>query len=211
MRQDTHAQPGRVRYGVTLATILFAQFFCGPAQAHPHVWVDYSVVIQGNGTFVHALKEQWVFAKSFPVAVVIDPASMPKSGPLDAKSTAVFKAQAFNSLKSTNYFTHLYVDGKPTRFGEPRHFAVAIENDKVVYTFVLPLAKPVDLIRHVVEMGVWDESFFVDYQPVASSPVVFAPEMAALCNAQAYRDQDHPIFGGMVFPTGAKLACAASK
>jgi len=190
--------------------ILLGQLAYGSAQAHPHVWVDYTDVLQGSGTQIQAVQEKWVFAKSFPVSIVIDMTHLPRSGPLDPASTAAFKTQAFNSLKSADYFTHIYVDGKPVQFGEPQQFAVAIENRKLVYTFLLPLTAPVDISHHAVELGMWDETFFVDYEP-AGEAISLAPSMLATCSAQPFKDQQHPIFGGAVFPLAGRLTCGASK
>ena len=179
-----------------------------PAQAHPHVWVDYSTELVGQGSVVRSLAQRWVFAKSFPVAVVLDPTRLPKAGPLDAQTTALFKAQAFDALQSADYFSHLYVDGQAQHFAAPTQFAVTIENDKVVYTFVLPLRTPVDLLRHSVALGTWDEHFFVDYEPRAGAAITYAPGMAGSCRASLARDHEHPIFGGVMFPLAATLTCA---
>jgi ABC-type uncharacterized transport system substrate-binding protein len=180
------------------------------AQAHPHVWVDYSTELVGQGSVVRALAQRWVFAKSFPVSVVLDPTRLPKAGPLDAQTTALFKAQAFDALQSADYFSHLYVDGQAQHFAAPTQFAVTIENDKVVYNFVLPLRTPVDLLRHSVALGTWDDSFFVDYEPRATAAVTYAPGMAGSCRASLARDHEHPIFGGVMFPLAATLTCAST-
>jgi ABC-type uncharacterized transport system substrate-binding protein len=78
---------------------------------------------------------------------------MPKSGSPNAWYATTFKAQAFSLLKRSDYFTHVFVDGKA------RNFNVSIEQGHVVDRFLLPLGKPVDLKREQVMNAVWDDTF----------------------------------------------------
>lgn len=180
-----------------------------PVAAHPHVWITYSSVASMRGSTLNAVQEKWIFSRGFPVSIVGDLADMPKAGPLGPKYVGIFKQQAFDSLKGAGYFTHVFVDGKPARFGEPRNFAVSIDDGRIVYTFELPLADKVDLRLGQVQLGVWDETFFVDFQPPSqsASPVGFDAAAPTTCTAQPLEDKVHAIFGGAIYPLSVKLAC----
>ena len=178
-----------------------------PARAHPHVWINYSMVAQTQGTVLVAMQQTWIFSKGFPFSLVGDFSGMPKSGPLNAGYTATFKAQAFSLLKSSDYFTHVFVDGKPVALGEARNFSVSIEQGHVVYRFLLPLGKPVDLKRGRVTLGVWDDTFFVDFEGAAQPVLTLSAGSPGNCKAVAFEDRDHPIFGGSVFPQASRLSC----
>jgi ABC-type uncharacterized transport system substrate-binding protein len=106
-----------------------------------------------------------------------------------------------------NYFTHVFVDGKDIGVGEARDFSVATENHHMVYRFLVPLNKPVDAKKSKVVIGIWDDSFFVDYQSKGSQPVAFEGKGASVCKSATFEDRDHPIFGGMVTPTASKVSC----
>lgn len=160
-----------------------------------------------QGTQVDAVQEKWVFEQGFPVSLVIDLTHIPKAGPLAGADVAAFKEQAFDSLKGADYFTHLFVGGHAIPFDEPQHFAVAVENGKIVYTFLLPLQKPVDAARAALEVGIWDDSFFVDYEPSSKPAVRFSTTGATSCKAEPFQDHDHPIFGGAMFPFASKVSC----
>nr|WP_279616277.1 DUF1007 family protein [Caballeronia sordidicola] len=177
------------------------------SQAHPHVWINYSIVAQTEGTQLVAMQQTWTFSKGFPFSLVGDFSGMPSSGPLNANYTATFKAQAFSSLKSSDYFSHVFVDGKPSVVGEARNFSVCIEQGHVVYRFLLPLLKPVDFKRERVTLGVWDDTFFVDFEGATQPVVTFGMGSSSKCKAAAFEDHDHPIFGGTVFPQASKLSC----
>ncbi|WP_256982651.1 DUF1007 family protein [Caballeronia sordidicola] len=176
-------------------------------EAHPHVWISYSMVAQMQGTSLVALQQTWVFSRGFPFSMIGDFSGMPKSGLLNPDYTATFKAQAFSMLKSSNYFTHVFVDGKPVAIGETRNFSVSIEQGRIVYRFLLPLGKPVDMKRERVTLGVWDDTFFVDFESAAQPMVTLNAGSSSNCRAVAYEDRDHPIFGGTVFPEASKLSC----
>jgi ABC-type uncharacterized transport system substrate-binding protein len=182
---------------------------CIPAdsRAHPHVWINYSMVAQTQGTLLVAVGETWRFSKGFPFSMVGDFSSMPKSGPLNASYTATFKAQAFASLKGAGYFTHVFVDGKAVALGEPRDFSVGIEQGQMVYRFLMPLGKPVDVKRARVTFGVWDETFFVDFETTAQPTLTLGAGSPGMCRAVPFEDHDHPIFGGTIFPQASRLSC----
>jgi len=177
------------------------------AQAHPHVWINYSMVAQTQGTLLVAMQQTWIFSKGFPFSLVGDFSNMPKSGPLNAGYTATFKAQAFSLLKSSDYFTHVFVDGRAVAVGEARDFSVSIEQGHVVYRFLLPLVKPVDFKRERVTLGVWDETFFVDFESAAQPVLTLSAGSPLNCKAAAFEDRDHPIFGGSVIPQASRLSC----
>lgn len=176
-------------------------------QAHPHVWINYSMVAQTQGTQLVAMQQTWIFSKGFPFSLVGDFSHMPKSGPLNADYTATFKAQAFSLLKSSDYFTHVFVDGKAVAVGEARNFSVSIEQGHVVYRFLLPLVKPVDFKRERVTLGVWDDTFFVDFESAAQLLLTLSAGSPGNCKAAAFEDHDHPIFGGSIFPQASRLSC----
>lgn len=180
---------------------------CARVSAHPHVWINYGVELEMHGTQVDAVQEKWVFEQGFPVSLVIDLTHIPKAGPLADADVAAFKEQAFTSLKNADYFTHLFVAGQALQFDEPQHFAVAVENDKIVYTFLLPLHKPVDAARTTLEVGIWDDSFFVDYEPINKPAVRFSSTAAASCKSEPFQDHDHAIFGGAMFPFASRISC----
>ena len=177
---------------------------CAAAIAHPHVWVTSTAVAQMRGTTLVAVQEKWTFSKGFPVAMIGDLSGLPRSGPVDAKYTALFKEQAFSALRGADYFTHVFADGKRVSFAEARDFSIVIERGRITYSFVVPLLAPVDVAHAGVELGVWDDTFFVDFQP-GSPPVTFDVTPTG-CSVQSFEDRNHPIFGGTIFPQASRCA-----
>ncbi|GAB7527288.1 DUF1007 family protein [Paraburkholderia sp. 2C] len=191
-----------IRRALSIAALLVS----GTVAAHPHVWIRFTARVQMRGTHVISIAESWRFSEGFPVQLVgID--ALPDNGPLDAKQTAIFREQAFSSLAGTQYFTHLFADGEALGLGEPAGFRVSVEHGKLVYTFMLPLKKPVDVKAHSVSLGIWDDSFFVDYEPDGVNPVTIEGNAASTCNAKPFADRAHPIFNGIVVPQAMAISC----
>jgi ABC-type uncharacterized transport system substrate-binding protein len=175
--------------------------------AHPHVWIDYSASAQMAGQKLVAVRETWTFSKGFPISMVGDFSGMTKSGPVDPTHTAMFKVQAFEMLKGSDYFTHIFIDGKPASLGEARDFSVSVEDGHIVYRFMVPLATQPDVKRAAVTLGIYDDSFFVDFSSNAKLPVTLGTAAPAKCRAVPFEDHDHAIFGGSIFPEASRITC----
>jgi len=198
-------QIARLLHAIRLPLLIAALFVSGAAVAHPHVWIKYSAQLRMQGTSIAAIKEIWRFTEGFPVQLVgVD--ALPDNGALDAKQTAIFREQAFASLAGAQYFTHLFVDGQPQQVLDPDDFRVSVEQGKVVYTFTLKLAAPVKVTGHQIALGIWDDSFFVDYEPDAAHAVSL-DGAASACTSKPFADRAHPIFNGIVVPQATAISC----
>lgn len=200
--------PGRTRLAIALPRILLACLLlpASLAIAHPHVWIKYAASVSTNGTSIVAIEEHWRFTEGFPVQLVgVD--QLPTSGVLDAALTKRFHDQAFASLAHSAYFTHVFVDGNPQAFGEPTGFKVSVEGGKITYSFRLPLAAPVDLRGKKVVLGIWDPSYYVDYEREPVRAVSFAPDSPPNCSIRSFVDKTHPIFNGFVLPSASEMTC----
>jgi len=160
-----------------------------------------------HGSTLVAVQEHWTFSKGFPLPIVGDISAMPKSGPVGARYTEMFKQQAFSALKDANYFTQVYADGRQLAVGEARGFRVSMDKGSVTYDFVVPLMATVDVTRAKVQLGVWDESFFVDIEGARPQAVTFDPHTSTACTATNFDDRNHPIFNGLVIPHASMLRC----
>ena len=147
--------------------------FSGGAGAHPHVWVDTVVTALLDHGKITALREEWWFDEDFTVMALSEvrktkgmAAAMPK--PLSGGEILQLKQKAFSNLANYAYFNHVWAAGKPVAVAkEVSSFDARMDGAKLVYTFTLPLAKPVE--AKALRIGIWDETYYVDVGPAKAS------------------------------------------
>lgn len=183
-----------------------------PAEAHPHVWVDWVVTALVEQGKVTALREEWWFDEDFSVMALSEArktkgmaAALPR--PLTPGEVEQLKAKAFSNLANYAYFTHVWVAGKPWAVAkEVSSFTARLDGAKLAYVFTLPLATPVELKG--LRVGIWDDTYYVDVGPATGrSPVAIEGDAPAGCKARIIDDKDHPIYFGSVIPKVIDISC----
>ncbi|KPC54217.1 DUF1007 family protein [Amantichitinum ursilacus] len=177
-----------------------------PASAHPHVWVTYEVSAVFKNAQLTALRQRWTFDDQFTSAVLGD-IGKSKIKTVDRATAAKIRANAFDNLANYQYFQHVNVNGRPINLGAPTDFNVKLKGDQLVYEFSLPLNPPVNPRLVQVTLGLWDSSFFVDYEPDNPKAVTTSGDGANGCVLSSSEDRAHPIFYGTINPLVWKLSC----
>lgn len=197
-----------------LASLLAAACLTPPAaMAHPHVWVDYTVTGLFSGRSLTALREEWLFDQDFSATLLHDILGEKTS---DRHAKAAFTAaeirdlhdKAFENLKDYHYFHHVWIDGRAMAGGHVRDFTARRSGDRLVYAFTYDLARPVDPAKDKVEIGIWDDSYYVDVGPVEHrvAATLEQPPTPA-CRIGIAPDKGRPIYFGSVFPPTIRIAC----
>lgn len=202
-----------IRYPASLAILLFGFLLATPAAlAHPHVWVDYTVTGVFSGRTLTALREEWHFDEGFSATVLHDilgEKSAKKAAP--AFSAAEIRAlhdKAFENLKDYHYFHHVWIDGQAVKPGRVRDFTARRDGDRLVYGFTYDLAQPVDPATAQVEIGIWDDSYYVDVGPIEHRVAAgLENPPAPACQIAIAPDKARPIYFGSVFPPTIRIAC----
>jgi ABC-type uncharacterized transport system substrate-binding protein len=184
-----------------------------PARAHPHVWVDYLVTGIFAGKSLTALREEWHFDEDFSATVLHDILGEKAAG---GHAAAAFSAaeirtlhdKAFANLKDYHYFHHVWIDGRAQGAGRVHDFTARREGDRLVYAFTYDLAKPVDPAADHVEIGIWDDSYYVDVGPIEHRVAASLENPPAkACKIGIAPDKSRPIYFGSVFPPTIRIAC----
>ncbi len=196
------------KVAAAVVAVLLAVGGSGVAEAHPHVWIDYSLTaIFADGKVV-ALREEWRFDDAFTATVlhdVLNGAAAPTA--FSAATLASLKQKAFDNLRHYDYFTHGWASSKAVAVGEATGFAARMSGDRLVYDFVVPLTTPVDPRRKTLRFGIWDDTYYVDVGPAGKDAVRVEGSGSEGCRATVADDPDHPIYFGSVLPKTATIAC----
>lgn len=192
------------RIGFLLSLILLTCAASAPSRAHPHIWIDAVATLVFADSKLTEVRIQWTFDELFSGALR-DQFDPNKTGKFDGQALANLKADAANGLKEFNWFTHLMIGGKKVVVAEGKDFSAAIEGDRVVYRFTVPVTPPVDPAVTQVTLSLYDQSFYIDVALAKENPVRI--EGATPCKTAIVTDKGNPLYYGMFFPQRIDLRC----
>lgn len=192
------------RIGFLLSFVLLTCAASAPSRAHPHIWIDAVATLVFAESKLTEVRIQWTFDELFSGALR-DQFDPNKTGKFDGQALANLKADAANGLKDFNWFTHLTIGGKKLTVAEGKNFGAAIEGDRVVYRFTVPVTPPVDPATTPVTLSLYDQSFYIDVALAKENPVRI--EGATPCKTAIVTDKGNPLYYGMFFPQRIDLRC----
>jgi ABC-type uncharacterized transport system substrate-binding protein len=176
------------------------------ASAHPHVWIDQSVVVQFKAAKIAALDVTWRFDEFYSADTIQDYDEKHK-GTLDRAELDKLAMDGVKSLKGYNYFSYLYLDGKKTPVTAVERFAAGLKGNILEYRFTIPVSPPVDPKTQRFAFAIYDNSYFVDVEPAKTNAVTFAGEAPKGCADQAKEDKNDPYYFGQVYPLVVSVSC----
>lgn len=138
--------------------LLLAIFYCSPAAAHPHAFIDLKTTLLFNAEGqLAAIREHWLFDQYYTEFALHDFAYK-KSGALDQAKLLELANENLRNLKDFDYFTAFEDNG--VKFGPIREIAAGLENKRVSMSFTLPLAKPLDPRARPIVFRIYDPSYY---------------------------------------------------
>jgi len=139
---------------------LYMPTVTGTAQAHPHVYVDASLVFVFDDNGLKEVQQNWLFDDIFSQAIMADLG-------LDASSLTTTIGQekirtgAFEFLVNFGYFTVIESAGREIPVTKPQGFKASLRNGRLVYDFTVPLDLSFDALQDF-RMGVFDKEYYTD-------------------------------------------------
>ena len=151
----------------------------GPAEAHPHVFVDAraEVVFDAEGR-ITAIRQVWRFDDAFS-AFASQGLDTNGDGILSTEELQPLAKVNVDSLKDYDYFTTLRLAGKRVGFRIPTEYWLQSADGYLTLFYTLPLMQPVKPDKDGVKIEIYDPSYFVDYQLVEKDPAVLKDAPAA--------------------------------
>lgn len=179
-----------------------------PAQAHPHVWITYLATLVFHGGKVTALREQWTFDRDFTQVALGDLPTGAATKALKPSDIPILEKTEFSNLANYAYFHHVFLGDVDQGIGALQDFTARLSGQELVYTLTLALKTPIDPRVTPPEIGIWDDTFFVDVEPASDAGITMEGDGMAGCSTAIVQDEAHAIFDGMVTPPAIKLTCA---
>lgn len=132
----------------------------GPAQSHPHVFIDAGLEVELDESGVKGLRLTWTFDEYFSAWIIYE-YDVDEDGAFCKAEQAALYLEVFINLENYNFFTRILRDGRDIPV-TVEQFAAAIEGDRVVYSFFVPLGLAVGSDDPPLHVAVYDESFYCD-------------------------------------------------
>ena len=160
-----------MRNQLSFLILLAAPLACGPALAHPHVWITASadLVYEPDGR-VGAVRHRWTFDAAYS-AFATQGLEKDGEGRFNPQQLADLARENTESLADSDYFTSLKADGQKQAFATPRDPAMTFENGQATLSFVLPLKAPA-AAKRALTFEVYDPTYFVSFSLADGDDVV---------------------------------------
>ena len=174
-----------LRFGLTVLCLLVAVvaplIMSSQAQAHPHAWIDLrtSPVFDDAGR-VSGVEVHWTFDEFYTLFTieVIDPDG---DGTADAELVRELARENLKNLADYGYFTYFEVDGKRPTYDTVTEYDSYLEGDRLVMTFTVPLAEPVDPLAKAVSYAVYDPTYYIEIFHTDPEAAALGDEAPAAC------------------------------
>jgi len=177
-----------------------------PAAAHPHVFIDNTVIFLFADDRIAGLQLVWVFDEMFSTAFLQD-FDADGDGVLGDGEAAAIKANSLASLREYDYFTHLWVDGRPLTGFDAAELTVTHRDGAVIYDMRIALAEPLDPRRNRIEAAIYDDSYYVEVALHHPDPVRFAGMADGACRYEVAEDETRAYYYETVYPDVITLRC----
>lgn len=145
---------------IALWCILTILPFAREAKAHPHVYVDTSLVFVIDDSGLSAVHENWVFDEIFTSAILADLEITPDNLATTLGQEKI-KQGAFTYLGNFDYFTFIENNGQRFPIPEAENFVASFRDGRLVYDFTIPVGIPLSAFSNF-RFAVFDQEYYTD-------------------------------------------------
>jgi ABC-type uncharacterized transport system substrate-binding protein len=168
--------PLRMKHNLARLVVVLAMllFISGTASAHPHVWVTVkSTVVYGPDGSAVGVRHTWAFDDMYSTFAT-QGLEQKKKGEFTREELQPLAQVNVESLKEYDFFTYAKADGKKAAFVDPVEYYLEFDPKESILTlhFLLPFKAPVK--AKLLNLEVFDPSYFVDFSFIANDPVALA-------------------------------------
>ena len=143
-----------------------------PAAAHPHVFIDYAVVLRFDQGALKSVRMTWTFDEMYSSMLFQDYTSHPR-GPLSAADMSRLQKGAFEDTADYHYFVDVTLNGKPVEVKKVTDFAAKFEHHRMIYSFTVSVPDAPASGKSALEIAAFDNEFYIDFELAEKDAVSF--------------------------------------
>ncbi|WP_245184459.1 DUF1007 family protein [Halomonas salinarum] len=146
--------------GLVLMALLFGS--AGVAHAHPHGWIDLGMTVQFDDRGrVTALQQRWRMDPFYSLVVMEELAAEESTDSMEERLD-LLGLEIRDNLATREYFTEIDHGGRPVAVGDVEDYSIRRQGDRLVFSFLLPLEKPLALGDAPLRYQVFDPSYYIE-------------------------------------------------
>ncbi len=172
--------------------------------AHPHVFIDNSILVIFNETGLAGFKHEWIFDEMFS-STIIHEFDLDSNGKFDEKEIKEVKRGAFSNLEKHDYFTDITINGRQFEIKEVEDFHARIDSGVMVYNFFLPCEVNADSGKKEVKIAVYDQTYFVQVMWESQEPFNFKDTSNFEIGFEVIEDEKKAYYYGQIIPEALKI------
>ncbi len=139
-----------------------------PAEAHPHAFIALrtSLILNDQG-LVTGVREEWQFDDNY-TATALEGLDADGDGTYSAAEIAPLTDENIKSLREYDYFTVIRQKGEKQAIADVTTAIQTHDGSLLKMVMDVPLVKPIDPAKGVIQVKVYDPEFFIayDYQKI---------------------------------------------
>jgi ABC-type nickel/cobalt efflux system permease component RcnA/ABC-type uncharacterized transport system substrate-binding protein len=151
-----------------LKNICFLLYIISPSLlfAHPHVFVDCELTVVFDEKGLAGFHNHWTLDRMFSGNILSSfaPDYDPDQLTLSKADQIKIKKGAFDHLKKSNYFNHIFIENHEIDALDAQDFNAEATSKGLVYKFFIPFYLSADHQLTSVKMSVYDTSFYSSVQ-----------------------------------------------
>lgn len=185
--------------GAFCAVLLFGLIRQPAVHAHPHVFIVQRLNVVFDEKGLAGIKVRWKFDDMF-ASMVAEDHDHNRNGKLEAGEVQEVKEKAFSFISEDSYFTFIKIDKAPFQVKFVRDFNAILENQKLVYEFLIPCHVTATAQTKKVTVASYDPSYYTAIYFAQKEPVTLTAADGFDVKTSLKEDPDTKIYFDMIHP-----------
>lgn len=185
---------------ISFSLIFFLGLGSAPAAfSHPHVFITQRLGVQFDEKGLAGIKVSWEFDDMFASMVAQDH-DLDRDGRLDPMEVRQVREKAFSYISEYNYFVFIRIDGKPFQVRFIKDFTAILEDNVLVYEFLIPCHVTAIKSDKKVTIATYDPSYYTAILFAQEKPVSVTCSEIFDVRTAVREDPETRIYFDMVHP-----------
>lgn len=200
-------KPIRLSPALSVLSLVLWAFMPMGAQAHPHVFIDARFAYVMKEGKVTGIRSYWIFDPIFSMELIRS-FDADKNGAFDPAEGKKMADTVLENLKYYHYLTFLRLGGETLPATRPTEFAATLQKDRVGFSLLTPLPKPIDPAKDDISVYSYDPSYYIEVNVAKEKPAFFEPPGdVPKCAFKQYTESDPAYWNGLINFERIKLSC----